>query len=48
MGITLYEKCDEQKLRQILECDNLPNDDKDWLPIFQKKLLWYHRKVLSP
>ena len=45
--ITLYEKVNKQKLKEVLECDNIPfekSDNKEWKDSFLKTLYFYNKK----
>ena len=50
MDITLFEKVDKTKLKEVLQCNNIPfenGDDKKWKDSFLKTLSFYNKKKYS-
>lgn len=47
MDITLFEEVNIKKLKEVINCDNIPfenTDDKEWINIFKKQLSAYSKK----
>lgn len=50
MDITLYEKINKDKLKQVLECSNIPfdkTDDESWKKAFITSLVFYNKKKVT-
>lgn len=47
MDITLFEKVNKAKLKEVLQCSNIPfekSDKKEWKDSFLKTLSYYDKK----